>query len=77
VIGFDDIPLAEIVEPSLTTVAQPTDKLGAVAIELLMAQIGEAETVPQSVVIPVELRERHSTRQRALVSSGLLVKSRP
>lgn len=62
VIGFDETPLATIVDPPLTTVAQPTKKLGTLAVDLLLSRIrGEAALRP-SVVVPVSLIERGSTR---------------
>ncbi|MDP9258181.1 MAG: substrate-binding domain-containing protein, partial [Actinomycetota bacterium] len=36
VIGYDDIPLATVVTPALTTVRQPARKMGRVAAELLL-----------------------------------------
>jgi len=39
VAGFDDIPFAALVRPPLTTVAQPVRRMGAVAVELLLAQL--------------------------------------
>jgi LacI family transcriptional regulator len=40
VVGFDDIPLAQHVEPALTTIHQPTYRMGQRAAEMLMASIG-------------------------------------
>jgi LacI family transcriptional regulator len=63
VIGFDDTPLSEIVEPSLTTIAQPTKKLGSLAVDLLLGQIqGRKDLTPQ-IIVPVSLIERGSTRR--------------
>jgi Transcriptional regulators len=39
VVGFDDIPLASIFRPSLSTVAQPKYDLGYIAAERLIARI--------------------------------------
>jgi LacI family transcriptional regulator len=36
VIGFDDIRLAHMVTPTLTTVAQPFEEIGAAAVETLL-----------------------------------------
>jgi LacI family transcriptional regulator len=35
-IGFDDIPLAAALEPALTTVRQPIERLGSMAADLLL-----------------------------------------
>lgn len=40
VVGFDDIPLAQHVEPALSTIHQPIYRMGQRAAELLMARIG-------------------------------------
>jgi LacI family transcriptional regulator len=36
IVGFDDIPLADLVMPRLTTVGQPVAKIGVLAIQLLL-----------------------------------------
>src|SRR5574343_1795730 len=40
VVGFDDLPLYEVFEPALTTVAQHMRELGATAAEILLARLG-------------------------------------
>ncbi len=37
--GLDDIPMAQMVSPALTTVAQPTDRIGALAMERLPERV--------------------------------------
>jgi len=45
VMGFDNLPLSEVFEPGLTTIAQPMRELGAAACELLLARLaGDAPT---------------------------------
>jgi DNA-binding LacI/PurR family transcriptional regulator len=39
VVGFDDIPVAELFEPELTTIAQPVHELGAAAARLLLQRL--------------------------------------
>jgi DNA-binding LacI/PurR family transcriptional regulator len=58
VVGFDDVPLASIFEPSLTTVAQPRRELGQQAMELLMKRI--AGERPASVTLAHALVVRRS-----------------
>jgi DNA-binding LacI/PurR family transcriptional regulator len=38
IVGFDDIPLASQVRPSLTTIQQPLIEKGAIAAELLLGE---------------------------------------
>ena len=39
VVGFDDIPTAELLDPPLTVIRQPTYRMGAQAVELLMRRL--------------------------------------
>ena len=60
VVGFDDLPLASLLTPSLTTVRQPARELGMEAVKLLLSMLEGAEPVspPPS---PVSLQIREST----------------
>lgn len=49
VIGFDDVPLASIFEPALTTIAQPRRELGEYAMRLLLRRI-EGESPPSKTL---------------------------
>jgi LacI family transcriptional regulator len=62
VIGFDDVPWAELVEPALTTVRQPLAALGTAAVEILHARIAEPGAARRFETHPVELVVRHSVR---------------
>lgn len=54
-VGFDDLPLAARAEPPLTTIRQPIDQLGPVAVELLQQIISGGSSSVFSRVLPVEL----------------------
>lgn len=60
VFGFDDIPMARRLWPSLTTVRQPSREMGRIAAEQLLARIGDAQH-GELVNVPYELRLRRST----------------
>jgi LacI family transcriptional regulator len=60
VIGFDDVQLAELVSPALTTIRQEKRALGAAAARSLVSLIDDAETAPHVSVLPVELVVRES-----------------
>ena len=60
VVGFDDIPLASQLRPTLSTVAQPAYTLGSVAVEMAR-QVVAGEASPPRVLAP-KLVERQSTR---------------
>jgi DNA-binding LacI/PurR family transcriptional regulator len=59
VVGYDDVPLAAIVTPGLTTVRQPARELGRVAARILLDLI-EGGEVEQEVDLPAELVVRES-----------------
>lgn len=61
VIGFDDFPAADLLDPPLTAVAQPTYELGARAAELLIRRIRDSKVQSQEVVLPASLIIRAST----------------
>ncbi len=63
VIGFDDIPLAALTQPSLSTVRQPIIEKGTTAAELLVTAL-EGKAPPSHVVLPTELVLRGTTRPR-------------
>ena len=60
VIGFDDVQLAELVSPALTTIRQEKRALGAAAARSLVSLIDDAETAPHVSVLPVGLVVRES-----------------
>jgi DNA-binding LacI/PurR family transcriptional regulator len=59
VIGYDDVPLAALVTPMLTSVRQPARELGRAALHVLLDLIEERE-VPQEIDLPAELVVRDS-----------------
>jgi DNA-binding LacI/PurR family transcriptional regulator len=61
VVGFDDLDLAELVHPPLTTVRADGELLGATAFELLAERLAHPARRPKRVVQPVELVVRTST----------------
>jgi DNA-binding LacI/PurR family transcriptional regulator len=63
VVGFDDIPLAAMVTPPLTTVALPTTLAGQAAVDLLLDRLqdGGQSTAPDVRKLPARLVIRGST----------------
>lgn len=62
VIGFDDIELAGLVEPALTTIHQPVRRKGEVAARLLVAAIEQGDAFkPEQHVMETRLIVRAST----------------
>jgi DNA-binding LacI/PurR family transcriptional regulator len=60
VVGFDDIALATLLSPPLTTVRQPGFAMGVAAARLLFAMLS-GETPPSPPAIPTELIIRGTT----------------
>ena len=64
-VGFDDVPLASYVEPTLTTVAQPKMEMGRRAAEMVLElMLGDAERdgdLVSNVVVEGELIVRESS----------------
>lgn len=61
VVGFDDIPWAHLVRPSLSTIVQPTYELGRTAALLLAERIAEPTRPPSTVTLRTELKVRESS----------------
>lgn len=66
VAGFDDAEIAQTMWPTLTTVRQPLEDLGAIAIRNLISVMGvSSETVPSTMTLPHEVVIRDSTARLA------------
>jgi LacI family transcriptional regulator len=59
-IGIDDPFWAELVDPPLTTMAQPVRRMAADAAELLIERVTRVRTAPRRIVHRFELRRRAS-----------------
>jgi LacI family transcriptional regulator len=59
-VGFDDVPLADLLDPGVSVVAQQPVLLGRHAAELLFDRIDGYAGPSRSVVVPTELIERGS-----------------
>ncbi len=59
VIGYDDIDLAELYTPSITSIHQPVNDICCFAVESIL-QYGR-RPIPSSTIFPVRLIEREST----------------
>jgi LacI family transcriptional regulator len=59
-VGFDDLTLADAVEPGLTVIAQDADQLGRLTAERLFARLDGDAGPSVRVVVPTTLIERGS-----------------
>ncbi len=60
VVGFDDVPMTEWLDPPLTTVRQPRRDMGRMAVDLLLKAV-RGEPSPALVVVQPTLAVRGST----------------
>jgi len=63
IIGFDNIELADVLIPNLTTIAQPIDDIGREAIKRLDLLIKKKTLDDKHIVLPVQLIERETTKK--------------
>lgn len=61
IVGFDDMPWANLLQPPLTAIAQPTYQLGQRAAELLLARLQERDRPVTRERLNTELIVRGST----------------
>ena len=60
-VGFDDVQLAMLTSPRLTTVRQPVESMAAAAVRAI-EQMNEGENPETNIMFPVSLVQRESTR---------------
>ncbi|MDP9892652.1 LacI family transcriptional regulator [Variovorax boronicumulans] len=65
IVGFDDIELSAYTSPPLTTVAQPKERIGALAVDMLLERVSGKRRDARKVVLQPELRVRASTARHA------------
>jgi LacI family transcriptional regulator len=61
VIGFNDMPLLDKLQPPLTTIGIPHHQIGVEAARMLLESISEPDRPSRSVLLPVTLVVRGST----------------
>ncbi|SEF17024.1 LacI family DNA-binding transcriptional regulator [Jiangella alba] len=65
VVGFDSIPWADLIRPTLTTVAQPAYEVGRQAGQLLTRRLTKPDADVTRIVLPTELQVRASSIRQA------------
>lgn len=61
IVGFDDITLASLVTPPLTTIQIPQRELGSLTGKLLLQSLQDGELLERSILLPVKLQVRASS----------------
>jgi LacI family transcriptional regulator len=59
-VGFDDIPLAELLDPGITAIAQDPPALGELAAQMLLHRIRDPHGAPETVEVPTTMLTRGS-----------------
>jgi LacI family transcriptional regulator len=76
VMGFDDIPICQYTNPALTTMRQPLEHMGWLAVDLLLQRIrSEDHYKARHIRLQPELIIRASTARQTLLQSDPLLKS--
>lgn len=60
IIGFDDFPLCQYVEPALTTIAQDIRLKAQYALDLMFQRLHDSTLPTQNIILDVELISRQS-----------------
>jgi LacI family transcriptional regulator len=56
--GFDDFPLAALLDPPLTVIAQDSAAMARAALRLMTERLADPERPPETVTVPVRLVAR-------------------
>lgn len=67
VVGYDDLPICEFLDPPLASVRQPSQGLGRLVAQLVIHAIEQPEPLRQDMVVPAELMVRGSVAAPALM----------
>jgi LacI family transcriptional regulator len=66
IVGFDDIAVASLVEPALTTIRVRQYDMGRMASQFLLERLSREEDPTSQVTVPVDLVVRNSSRTHRL-----------
>ncbi|MFC5653835.1 LacI family DNA-binding transcriptional regulator [Paenibacillus solisilvae] len=64
IVSFDNTILAMVTDPQLTTIAQPMNEMGKLAVDLIVDELKGRKNVKQRTVLRPELLIRQSTASR-------------
>ena len=63
IMGFDDLPISSIINPALTTVAQPFLEMGKEAMKLLLSLIEDQVSLERKILINTRIIVREFTKK--------------
>ncbi|MGD2206341.1 MAG: LacI family DNA-binding transcriptional regulator [Anaerolineae bacterium] len=64
IVGFDDMPQAATADPPLTTIRQPIQRAGVLAVEMLIDILKNGAEPARRIILPIELVIRASCGSR-------------
>ena len=59
-VGFDDVPLAGLLDPGITVIAQDPQAMGELAAQMLLRRMRDPAAAPETVEVPTRLIARGS-----------------
>lgn len=59
-VGFDDVEVASLTTPKITTIRQPVEEMCHYAVSNILHKL-EQKVIPNKTVLPVQLIERETT----------------
>jgi DNA-binding LacI/PurR family transcriptional regulator len=68
IIGFNNDPVSEIVEPSLTTIMLPCHDIGRIAVDMLIQRIDDRTIPPETITLHSNLIKRDSSKKCTTVT---------
>ncbi len=60
IVGFDDLPIAKMTNPALTTIRQPITRLGSTAVEMLIDMVNNGSKQHNRIILSTKLIVRDS-----------------
>lgn len=63
IIGFDDIPISQLVYPALSTIHQPAYEMGMEAAKLLLDCMHQQTNLKKKIKLPIAFKDRETTRK--------------
>lgn len=67
VVGYDDLPICQFLDPPLASVCQPSQGLGRLVAQLVIHAIEHTEPFRQDMLVPAELMVRASVMAPTLI----------
>jgi LacI family transcriptional regulator len=69
-VGYNDMPMVDLLEPPLTTVRVAVDRMGEDAARLIVRALKERVNEPEAIVLPPALVVRASTARNGTISAA-------